>query len=45
MLAAGIVGGIEKNLGDPVGLIMENSKIILNVIDVSLEFKIKRLII
>lgn len=44
VLAAGIVGGIEKNLGDPVGLIMENSKIILNVIDVSLEFKIKRLI-
>lgn len=44
IFAAGIVGGIEKNLNDPTSLILENSKIILNVIESSFKLKIPKLI-
>ena len=44
IFAAGVVGGIEKNLNDPTSLILENSKIILNVIEASFKLKIHRLI-
>lgn len=44
IFAAGVVGGIEKNLNNPASLILENSKIILNVINSSLKLKIYRLI-
>jgi len=44
ILAAGIVGGIEKNLSSPAELIMENSRIILNVIEEALSSNIPRFI-
>lgn len=44
ILAAGIVGGIEENLASPAELILENSRIILNVISAAISSNIPRLI-
>lgn len=44
ILAAGVAGGIQKNLDNPSELIMENSKIILNVVQESMNHNIPRLI-
>jgi GDP-L-fucose synthase len=44
ILAAGVVGGIEKNLSSPAELIMENSRIILNVLDAAVLVRIPKLI-
>ena len=41
ILAAGIVGGIEKNLSSPAELVFSNTRIILNVIESLQKFKIK----
>jgi GDP-L-fucose synthase len=44
ILAAGVVGGIEKNINEPFDLGLENSQIILNVIQVSLKVGIKNFV-
>jgi GDP-L-fucose synthase len=44
ILAAGVVGGIEKNIDEPFNLGSENSHIILNVIQMSLKLRIKNVI-
>ena len=44
IFAAGVVGGIEKNLDSPAELIMENSRIILNVVEESISCSLPRLI-
>ena len=44
IFAAGVVGGIEKNLSSPSELIMENSRIILSVIESAISNKIPRFI-
>jgi GDP-L-fucose synthase len=43
-LAAGVVGGIEKNIDEPLTLGLENSQIILNVIRLSINADIKNVI-
>jgi len=44
ILAAGVAGGIQKNIDCPTELIIENSKIILNVVQESISHNIPRLI-
>jgi len=44
ILAAGVVGGIEKNIAEPYVLGAENSRIILNVIEVCTKIGIGKLI-
>lgn len=44
IFAAGVVGGIEKNLSAPADLILENSRIIINVIEQLAFQKIPQLI-
>ena len=44
ILAAGVVGGIEKNLSSPAELIIENSRIILNVIETATSANLPRFI-
>ena len=44
ILAAGVVGGIEKNIDEPYILGAENSQIILNVIRVSMDLGINKVI-
>lgn len=41
ILAAGVVGGIEKNMSNPTELIFLNTKIILNVIESLPKFNVK----
>ena len=44
ILAAGVVGGIEKNIEEPYLLGSENSKIIVNVIEVCAKLRIEKVI-
>ena len=44
ILAAGVVGGIEKNLSSSAELVMENSRIILNVLDAAVLVRTPKLI-
>ena len=44
ILAAGVVGGIEKNIAEPYLLGTENSRIILNVIEMCTKLGIKKVI-
>jgi GDP-L-fucose synthase len=44
ILAAGVVGGIEKNINKPFNLGLDNSQIIANVIQISLKIGIKNVI-
>ena len=44
ILAAGVVGGIEKNLSSPAELIFSNTRIILNVIESLPKFNVKHFI-
>jgi len=44
ILAAGVVGGIEKNLSSPAELIMENSRINLSVLEAAISSRIPKLI-
>ena len=44
ILAAGVVGGIEKNINEPFDLGLENLQIISNVIQVSLKVGVKNVI-
>lgn len=41
ILAAGVVGGIEKNISSPAELIISNTRIILNVIESLPKFNVK----
>jgi GDP-L-fucose synthase len=44
IIAAGVVGGIEKNIAEPYLLATENTKIILNTIDACTRFKVKHVL-
>ena len=44
IIAAGVVGGIEKNITEPYLLGTENARIILNTIDVCTRFRVKQVI-
>jgi GDP-L-fucose synthase len=44
ILAAGVVGGIEKNIEEPYFLGSENSRIIVNVIEVCAKLRIEKVI-
>ena len=44
ILAAGVVGGIEKNIEEPYLLGSENSRIIVNVIEVCAKLRIEKVI-
>jgi len=44
ILAAGVVGGIEKNIAEPYVLGSENAKIILNSIDAFTQFNVKQVL-
>jgi GDP-L-fucose synthase len=44
IIAAGVVGGIEKNIAEPYVLGTENAKIILNTIDACTQLKVRQIV-
>lgn len=44
VIAAGVVGGVEKNIAEPYLLVVENAQIVLNVIEMCTRFNVNQIL-